>query len=48
MKQVEPCMDDVKKKEVKVSSASKGIMSNWLKRSKPEEEGGEKKMKSNI
>ena len=49
MKQVKPCMDDVKKKkEVKVSSASKGIMSNWLKRSKLEEEGGEKKMKSNI
>ena len=42
-------MDDVKKKkEVKVSSASKGIMSNWLKRSKPEEEKGEKRKKSDI
>ena len=49
MKQVEPCMDDVKKKkDVKVSSASKGIMSNWLKRSITEKEGGEKKMKSNM
>jgi len=47
MKKVEPDMDVAKKKSVvKVSAASKGIMSNWLKRSNPEKEGGNKKMKS--
>eukprot|EP00092_Neocalanus_flemingeri_P029451 GFUD01031979.1.p1 GENE.GFUD01031979.1~~GFUD01031979.1.p1 ORF type:complete len:329 (-),score=114.24 GFUD01031979.1:22-1008(-) len=46
MKKVEPEEDESKKKSVvKVSAASKGIMSNWLKRSQPEQEGGEKRMK---
>ena len=38
MLKVEPSVDNVKKKsEVKVSTASKGLMSNWLKRSQPAE-----------
>jgi len=50
MKMVEPSVDSIKKKpEMKVSSASKGLMSNWLKRSKPaDKEGEEKKLKSDI
>jgi len=47
MKKVEPNTEDDKKKTVvKVSAASKGIMSNWLKRSQPGKEAGEKKLKT--
>jgi len=50
MKVVEPSDESTKKKsDVKVSSASKGLMSNWLKRSKPvHKEGEEKKLKSDF
>jgi len=46
MERVEPEVEQLKKKTEKtVSEASKGIMSNWLKRSRPNKEETEKKMK---